>query len=250
VLKPHLSVYTRICHESGRRPQSLDTSNVEDLAQTYWHLPVNQKLDYLLRLLANRTDFPGAPFRLDAGFDYPAVGAIKQEECQYLFSALADLGYIDAAPSYRITVKGWEHLGVASGASSGRCFVAMAFDSSLDEAYDYGILPAVSADSRYQAIRMDRVPHNEKICDKILAEIRQAQFVIADVTLGKQGVYFEAGFAIGLGLPVIWTCREDRQQDMHFDTRQYNHILWTSPQDLREQLRDRILATIGKRVPE
>jgi nucleoside 2-deoxyribosyltransferase len=74
-----------------------------------------------------------------------------------------------------------------------------------------------------------------------------AQIVIVDFTGFRSGVFFEAGFAKGIGREVIWTCREDYfdQLSQHFDTRQYQHIKWTDPQDLRDQLRDRIRATIG-----
>jgi nucleoside 2-deoxyribosyltransferase len=92
---------------------------------------------------------------------------------------------------------------------------------------------------------VDKVHHNEKICDRIVAEIRRSRFLIADVTMQPQGVYFEAGFAIALGLPVIWCCRRDDLANVHFDTRQYNHIVWDQPLDLRQQLADRIKATIG-----
>jgi nucleoside 2-deoxyribosyltransferase len=93
----------------------------------------------------------------------------------------------------------------------------------------------------------DRVAHLEKICDKIVNEIRGSQFVVADVSQHKPGVYFEAGFAMALNRPVIWTCREEDFDLIHFDTRQYNHIKWRTPDDLRQQLADRILATIGER---
>ena len=94
-------------------------------------------------------------------------------------------------------------------------------------------------------LRIDRVHHNEKICDKLIAEIRTSHFLIADVTLQRAGVYFEAGFAMGLGRPVIWTCRQDDMKNVHFDTRQYSHVVWTDPYDLRTKLADRIKATIS-----
>ena len=85
---------------------------------------------------------------------------------------------------------------------------------------------------------------NDKICDEIIAHIRKAKFVIADVTQHKTGVYFEAGFAMGLGKPVIWTCKEEDLEKVHFDTRQYNHIFWKDENDLYERLTRRIQATI------
>jgi nucleoside 2-deoxyribosyltransferase len=120
----------------------------------------------------------------------------------------------------------------------------MSFDPSLDNAFLDGIAPAIR-DASYEPLRVDKVHHNEKIRDRIVIEIRRSRFVIADVTLQRQGVYFEAGFAMGLGLPVVWSCRKDDLHNVHFDTRQYNHIVWEAAADLRQQLRDRLIATIG-----
>ena len=63
----------------------------------------------------------------------------------------------------------------------------------------------------------------------------------------RGGVYYEAGFAHGLGLQVIFTCRQDVIDKglIHFDTRQYNHIAWNTPEELRKRLADRIAGTIG-----
>ena len=69
---------------------------------------------------------------------------------------------------------------------------------------------------------------------------------MADVTNHRQGVYFEAGYALGLGIPVIWTCRKDDLDNCHFDTRQYNHIVWETPEELATALEHRIRATIGE----
>jgi len=260
-LKPYLSIYTRICKESGREPIALDTSNVEQLAESYKHTTVSQKLDYLMRLLAKRTEFAGQPVSFDSQLDYPAVAAISEAEAKFLLLSLAEFGFLTGViPAdsmdgpdivvgrLTITVEGWRRLEAeGSGETSGRCFVAMSFDPSLEDAYESGIRRGIS-DAGYEPVRIDKVHHNEKICDKILAEVRQVQFLVADVTLQRQGVYFEAGFAMALGRPVIWACREDDFKNTHFVTRQYNHIVWKTPEDLREQLKDRIIATIGRRL--
>ncbi len=51
---------------------------------------------------------------------------------------------------------------------------------------------------------------------------------------------------MGIGIPVIWTCRDTDIKKAHFDTRQYNHIVWTDTVDLRKKLIDRIEATLGR----
>ncbi len=85
--------------------------------------------------------------------------------------------------------------------------------------------------------------HNGKIDDLIIAEIRKSGLLVADFTGQRGGVYFEAGFAMGLGIPVICTCRNDDVEKLHFDTRQYNHIVWTDAADLKEKLQLRIEAS-------
>ena len=78
-----------------------------------------------------------------------------------------------------------------------------------------------------------------------MMEIKNSRFVIANVTGQRPGVYFEAGYAIGLGLPAIWSVREDDLRNVHFDTRQYSHIVWKREDDLKEQFYNPVLAVIG-----
>jgi hypothetical protein len=123
----------------------------------------------------------------------------------------------------------------------------MWFGEVMKEAYAVGIERAILK-SGYLAMRIDRKEHINRIDDEIIAEIRRSRFVVADFTSEtgpRGGVYFEAGFAFGLNIPVIWTCREDKIDDVHFDTRQFNHLVWKTPADLYEQLKNRIGAVIG-----
>ena len=143
------------------------------------------------------------------------------------------------------------------GAPTNHVFVAMWFSEEMILAYDNGIAPAI-VKAGYQPRRIDRVEHVNKIDDEIIAEIRRSKFVIADFTCGlasdekktavpRGGVYYEAGFAQGLGTPVIWCVRQDQISDVHFDTRQFNHITWTTPEELQRKLTNRIGALFGER---
>jgi len=185
---------------------------------------------------------------VDLGTDWPLVDVDSDIQLGYLLHYLEKEGYVNLnfRPQYVLEPKAWEKFertGSRQGIP-GKCFVAMSFHDSLKEVYENGIFLAVKSDCKMEPIRVDREEYNEKICDKIIAEIRTCQFVVADVTLQRAGVYFEAGFAMGLGRPVIWACREDDLPNVHFDTRQYNHIVWQTPTDLREKLGVRIKATI------
>jgi hypothetical protein len=178
------------------------------------------------------------------------------QELLQLLHMLEDAGfvkgtfYMDGQARVQPTVRGWQELDNLKRPriDSAQAFVAMWFHELTSEAYINGIELAVSA-TGYKAIRIDKKEHNNKIDDEILAEIRRSRFLIADFTCEPKnvrgGVYYEAGFVQGLGIPVIWTCRESSLADLHFDTRQYSHIVWKDPTDLFTQLKNRIGATIG-----
>jgi len=252
-----LSIYTRECTEKGTPCEpiiSYEWDKLERLAETYAYTPIASKPDRLLRLLEKRTAFPGQKMPLDPELEYPAVHAINSGEFGFYLQALQQDGLLEyettavpgqstAALLATITLRGWQRL-ASSGVRSRTAFVAMRFDVSLNSAFLEGIEPAVR-EAGYEPVRVDRIHHNDQISDRIVVEIRRSRFLIADVTDQRQGVYFEAGFAMALGLPVIWSCREDDLKNVHFDTRQYNHIVWKEPADLRRQLHDRIVATIG-----
>lgn len=149
-----------------------------------------------------------------------------------------------------LTVEGYTRLAELDkrDIQSSRAFVAMWFDKSMEDLWEKGIKPGIE-DAGYEAVRIDRKEHVNKIDDEIIAEIRRSRFVLADFTHGEDGmrggVYYEAGFAHGMDIPVIFSCRRDILEDIHFDTRQYNHIIWEKPEKLREQLANRIAAVIG-----
>ena len=150
-----------------------------------------------------------------------------------------------------LTGKGYTYLEELQSkrTDSSQGFIAMWFDNSMEAASESGIAEAIRQ-AGYKPLRIDQKQHVNKIDDEIVAEIRRSRFLVADFTSEpdkpRGGVYFEAGFAYGLNIPVIWTCREDAIADVHFDTRQFNHIVWKSPEDLRSKLKNRIEAVIGE----
>ena len=118
--------------------------------------------------------------------------------------------------------------------------VAMKFGDDtkpLREAIRKGIQEA-----EYSAIFIDEVQHNDFITPELLKYIRDSKFVVVDLTHKNNGAYFEEGYAMGLGKPVIQLCKQGTR--LHFDISQKNTIIWSSEDDISEQLRNRIVATI------
>ncbi|MHB9027006.1 MAG: hypothetical protein ACYC7E_22960 [Armatimonadota bacterium] len=149
-----------------------------------------------------------------------------------------------SASTCALTMEGIEYISKKEVATkSDQCFVAMQFSDVMLDTYDRFITPAITEAGFHPLIVLDQ-QHNDDVCDHIIAEIRRSHFLVADFTGHRGGVYFEAGFAYGLGMPVIWTCSASEFDKAHFDVNHYNFIVWETGEDLQKKLQARILATI------
>lgn len=207
------------------------------------------KLDFLLmhvHRLSGRVD-KWAQFNF--AHDFPLLYCEDEQEFHFYIQKAKELGLIEFPTSsgVRLTYSGWIRLKELSktGVRSNQAFVAMWFDPSLNPAWQDAIKPALQS-CGFNPMRIDLEEHNEKICDRIISEIRRSGLVVADFTGQRGGVYFESGFSMGLGIPVIRTCRKDNVGTLHFDTRQYNHVTWETPDELRGKLTNRIRATFPR----
>jgi hypothetical protein len=162
----------------------------------------------------------------------------------------AELGYLEKANpndayQYKVSPKGWVALETAPQSISSVGFCAMWFHPRMNFLYSDVVAPAIS-EAGYEPLRIDKKEHANRIDDEIIAEIRASKFVVADCTGNRGGVYYEAGFAHGLGKPVYFLACE--KSHLHFDIRQYNTIFWNTNEleDAKNRLKNRILATIGR----
>ena len=228
---------------------------VEDLAVLLASvsIPTNpiEQIDRLLLHIAKNTT------SLDAGvlYDYPlypiAYAKSDNELHALIRMAKNEGGFLTTGSigdRIVLTMMGWRRVDEMSKVrrDSSQAFVAMSFSKTLFVVWKDGFYPALNQVG-YDPIRVDTEQTNHKIDNKIIADIRKSGLVVADFTEQRNGVYYEAGFAEGLGIDVIYACRDTDIKQLHFDTRQYNHIVWTDLADLRKQLIDRVEATLPNR---
>lgn len=245
---------TRLASRRGTRLEVLSTTLPGILAAA--PQPTNP-MEVADRILvdfsrAARPFFSNVEFEAVRYLDYFLPSA---QDLYSLLHSLAARGYLRVEGQYaakfvgRMELAGWERVRDVEHnlPEAWRAFVAMSFDTSLDQAWLAGIKPALE-ETGYTPLRVDEVQHLGKIDDVIVAQLRLASIVVADFSRHRSGVYFEAGFALGRGIPVVWTCRAADIGDSHFDTRQYNHVVWTDPVELRTKLRDRLIATVQTRL--
>ncbi len=127
------------------------------------------------------------------------------------------------------------------------CFVIMTLSANplLQEIYEEIIKPVVE-DFNFRCERVDEQEFNGSIRDRILKNIREARFIIADVTEARPNCYYELGVAHALEKEVVHLANSAK--DIHFDVKDFNFIIYRDSRDLESKLRRRIRGTIlGKR---
>lgn len=246
-------ITTDVTAESGRTIVGV-TAFYDALA----HFPttVQDRLDRTLLNLAEMGKKPGDDLSLNESTNYPIAFAEDPGVFRFLLQQLDDedlIGYIptigaDAIHIVNLTVKGWNRVAelqkARPGSKSKQAFVAMWFSPEGREEREQGLKNGIT-NAGYEPYIVDDDEYTGKIDDRIIAELRKSRFVVADFTGQRQNVYFEGGFAEGLGIDVIYTCSEKNIKQCHFDKRQENIIVWKDAGDLAERLQRRIEAVIG-----
>lgn len=251
--KPDHALSAWIRHRELHQAE-MPTLRQESLGQIRQWLPsfsIAERSIELLKALAVLSRRPGALYSGNLIVDPPLAWAENEDELKFHLEALSQRRMIsfeqtDMEGSYHatLTADGWSEVEHGPAAILPRAFVAMSFSNEMLAAWTDGLKPGIES-AGYTAHRVDSEPHVQRIDQKIVADIRTSRFVVVDVTEQKQGAYFEAGLALGFGKTVIWTVREDDLKNVHFDTRQYAHIVWNDPAHLKETLRDVIVAVLG-----
>ncbi len=253
--RANLSAWVR--ENQGLNPPSFfSEGDIKQILATIRTPSFHERADKLLVDFEIRTRFIGQEISVyNNRLPLEAISwCINDTECAELLKYLRTVHWItgygrDLWENIKIDPEGWSHLEKLKSINpdSQQGFVAMWFNDELKPIFEQDIGPAI-IEAGYKPLRVDMEHHIDKIDDYIVSQIRQSKFIVADSTAQRQSVYFEAGFAYGLNIPVFWTCKQEEidQDKIAFDTRQYNCLGWVNPGDLKERLRDRIIANLGK----
>jgi hypothetical protein len=122
-----------------------------------------------------------------------------------------------------------------------RAFIAMAMDPQDPQLED--VLDAIKEGSErcgVAAERIDEAVSNEPITGRMLKLIEEAEFVVVDLTNARPNVYYEAGYAQGLGKTPVYIARKGTE--IPFDVRDYPVILYPNMRELKILLVERLSA--------
>lgn len=156
---------------------------------------------------------------------------------------------IETLCKIKLTLNGWEkYERERTGLSAGRYgFLAMEFNDPVLETLAREVIkPLLKKEIRYDVIDVRDVAKAGIIDNIMRAQIRDSAFVLADLTHGNNGAYWEAGYAEGLGKPVIYLCERKKfdNEKPHFDTNHCTTVIWC--EDTIDEFKKQLVATVRR----
>jgi len=214
-----------------------------------------EQADNIIRWIGENIDAPGEIVELERDTHLSIMGAITPNNFALVIRHLTDSGILQGNSSTRTTnvtlsFKGWQYFEeLKRGANESRkAFMAMQYgDEKMDKIVEEVFKPAVKQ-TGFDLFKLVDRPKAGLIDDRLRVEIQTSRFLIADLTHENVGAYWEAGYAEGLGKPVIYTCEKEKfeEQKTHFDTNHHLTIIWDdeNPEEAVEKLKATIRATL------
>lgn len=240
----------------------LTTYEVEDIiANGRLPSPIQQAIS-IIRFVGDRVAASGIPVNHLPPYFHAAVGSPNRNSAMSIARQLVHTGSLKAIEAGEmqspdqiiqvdLTLKGWERYEAERhGQLSGNYgFIALKFgDPVLDPFVKDIIKPAISA-LGFELVDMRDAAEAGVIDNVMRARIRDSAFVLVDLTHANEGAYWEAGYAEGLGKPVLYLCNRQvfDETGTHFDTNHCTTVLWdaATPEPFTEELKATLRRSLG-----
>ena len=216
----------------------------------------------LIRYIGDQVSESGQPIGQFSGADIQDVtGAPSSVFAQELAKELCETDVIKVRTrpetlnggmrfmGVNLTLAGWDRYEAEKRGEFGENygFIAMQFDEpALDSFVQDIVKPAVKEGIGYDLVDMRDVPCAGVIDSIMRIQIRNAAFVLVDLTHNNPGAYWEAGYAEGLGKSVIYLCEKEKfeARKTHFDTNHCTTVPWSRDDD--DGFRQALIATLRR----
>jgi hypothetical protein len=250
-------------NQSWRKATVLSRPLVESIIKK-WHPSPMEQADSLIRWVGDNSRagevITGDKLAIEA-----TVGSADPAEFSLVLDYLKAQGIITGELHYGetgavrprdilvgLSFSGWRRYEELKRATSDsrRAFMAMQYNKYPLERIVKNVFRDAVRQTGFDLCLLRDRPIAGLIDNRLRAEIRAARFLIADLTHKNPGAYWEAGYAEGMGKPVIYTCEkrvfEDPKHRPHFNTNHHQTVLWDSkePGNTARELKVTIRATL------
>ncbi len=260
----HKNARTKLSHalrtmQISNTNVQLNTYTADEVVKKALPNPIEQA-DLFIRWLADNIPGPGETVWVEPATHRSIIGARTAEGFDLILNHLFQSGLVIGNQSNTISESGRAHVTLSfdgwayveqlkrGGVTYRKAFMAMKFGvPELEDVLELVFKPATKS-AGFELFKLDDVPVAGLIDDRMRVEIQSSDFIVADLTHDNLGAYWEAGYAEGLGKPVIYTCEKEKFENhrTHFDTNHHLTIVWDkeNPKGSGEQLKATIRATL------
>ncbi|GGH20949.1 hypothetical protein [Paenibacillus segetis] len=202
---------------------------------------VEDKGNRLLQYLYRHSDAPGEPIVIQPlSRNHNLTYSPNLQELVYIIDKLSNERLlIREGITFKLTDEGWS---VAAASTGGKklkpCIVLISDDEDLRTEWMEQLLPKVE-----QCGYLPRVVTHSKTQsyeDYSLEFIADNKLIIADLTGQSPGVYFTAGYALGLNIPVIWTVNRSEADKLVVQLQDIRPMVWDTVEELAVILQQRL----------
>lgn len=232
-----LSYQLNLKSRAGQENIFLTDDDIENAIKNPLLPTHREQADNLLLYIADKTLCLGVDYAVSADQDHVIIGSETSKGLYIIRQWLIDGKLLEDRKNavVRLSIDGWmkvDELRKEAETDSTLAFLAMRYgDDEVSNFMKSHIVPAVG-ECGYLLERLDERPKAGVLDNRMQLMIKQSRFLIVDVTGDNSGAYWEAGYAYGLGKPVIYMCRAkdarstDKKKRPHFDVDHHQAVFW------------------------
>ncbi|MNJ51638.1 hypothetical protein D3C77_469480 [compost metagenome] len=202
---------------------------------------IEDKGNRLLQYLYRHSEGAGEPVVIHPlSRSYNLTYSPNLQELVYIIDKLRNEKLlIREGMTFQLTEKGWsEAAASARGKKLKPCSVLVSNEEDMRAEWLQMLLPKIEQYG-YQPrlLTQAKTQNSEKYSLELIAD---SKLVIADLTNQSPEVYFAAGYALGLKIPVIWTVKSSDADIFPVKIKEIRPIVWNTVEELTVILQQRL----------
>ncbi|WP_410511153.1 hypothetical protein PaeBR_13660 [Paenibacillus sp. BR2-3] len=237
---PIVSAYIRELTD-GDEKVALSSEDIEPLTNSP-RIPVTleEKGNRLLQYLYRHSERAGEPVVISLSSSYNLTYSPNLQELVYIIDKLRnEQSIIREGMTFKLTEKGWSEAAARAGGRKLKpCFVLISDNNHESMEWSERVLPKIEQCGYLpRLLNHSRTRYYEKYS---LELISGSKIIIADLSDPSPAVYFTAGYALGLNIPVIWTVNGSVADQLVLPSNDIRPIVWDNTEELAALLQQRL----------
>ncbi|WP_150275259.1 hypothetical protein [Paenibacillus tepidiphilus] len=206
---------------------------------------IEDKGSRLLQYICRHTAGPLEPVVIQPlARSYNLTYSANLQELVYIIDKLqGEQLLIREGMTFKLTEAGWsEAVAAAGGKPLKPCSVLLADEDRWLTDWTEALLPRIEQCGYKPELLAAKDTQQQGTSP--LEQISDSQLIIADLTGPASGIYFMGGYALGSGIPVIWTVHRSAADNLSVQPHDIRPMVWDTAEELAAVLQQRLTSQV------